>query len=143
MTDTPLPGILELTPFNAVYQADPHVVLDNLRARCPAHHDTAFGSLFLTRYADVRAVVNNRDLWRDAIRAEEGAVMQRRFLDQIPPGVPRTHISSILTLDDPDHARIRQPLAQALYARVAKVRPQVEVWSMRCSMGWQVRPRSI
>ncbi len=126
MTDTPLPGILELTPFNAVYQADPHVVLDDLRARCPAHHDTAFGSLFLTRYADVRAVVNNRNLWRDALRAEEGAVMQRRFLEQAPPGVPRTHISSILTLDDPDHARIRQPLAQALYARVAKVRPQVE-----------------
>ena len=32
----------------------------------------------------------------------------------------------ILTLDDPDHARIRQPLAQALYARVAKFRPEVE-----------------
>jgi cytochrome P450 len=29
-------------------------------------------------------------------------------------------------LDDPDHARVRQPLAQALYARVAKYRPQVE-----------------
>jgi len=29
-------------------------------------------------------------------------------------------------LDDPDHARIRQPLAQALYARAARFRPEVE-----------------
>lgn len=126
MTDKPLPSIVELTPLNPVYQSDPHVVLDDLRARCPAHHDAVSGSLLLTRYADVRAVVNNRELWRDPMRAEEGAIMQRRFLERAPEGVPRTHVTSILTLDDPDHARIRQPLAQALYARVARFRPQVE-----------------
>lgn len=126
MTDKPLPSIVELTPLNPAYQSDPHVVLDDLRARCPAHHDAVSGSLLLTRYADVRAVVNDRGLWRDPIRAEEGAIMQRRFLERAPEGVPRTHVTSILTLDDPDHARIRQPLAQALYARVAKFRPQVE-----------------
>lgn len=126
MTDKPLPSIVELTPLNPVYQSDPHVVLDDLRARCPAHHDAVSGSLLLTRYADVRAVVNNRELWRDPMRAEEGAIMQRRFLERAPEGVPRTHVTSILTLDDPDHARIRQPLAQALYARVARFRPKVE-----------------
>lgn len=126
MTDKPLPTIADLTPLNPVYQSDPHVVLDDLRARCPAHHDAMSGSLLLTRYADVRAVTNNRQLWRDPIRAEEGAIMQRRFLERAPEGVPRTHVTSILTLDDPDHARIRQPLAQALYARVAKFRPAVE-----------------
>lgn len=126
MTDKPLPSIVELTPLNPAFQSDPHAVLDDLRARCPAHRDAVSGSLLLTRYADVRAVVNNRDLWRDPIRAEEGAIMQRRFLERAPEGVPRTHVTSILTLDDPDHARIRQPLAQALYARVAKFRPQVE-----------------
>ncbi|HZK99182.1 MAG TPA: cytochrome P450 [Caulobacteraceae bacterium] len=126
MTDKPLPTMLELTPFNAVYQADPHVVLDDLRSRRPAHADPTSGSLLLTRYADVRAVVNDRDLWRDPMKAEEGAVMQRRFAERAPEGVPRTHVTSILTLDDPDHGRIRQPLAQALYARVAKFRPEME-----------------
>ena len=38
----------------------------------------------------------------------------------------RSETTSILMLDDPDHARIRQPLAQALYARVAKFSPEVE-----------------
>ncbi|HEY9219066.1 MAG TPA: cytochrome P450 [Phenylobacterium sp.] len=126
MTDTPLPSILELTPFNPAYQADPHMVLDDLRARCPALRDPTTGNLLLTRYADVRAVVNNRELWRDPARAEEGSVMQRRFIDRAPADAPRTHVSSILTLDDPDHGRIRQPLAQALYARVARFRPHVE-----------------
>jgi len=126
MTDTPLPSIVQLTPLNPAYQIDPHQVLDDLRGRCPAHRDPTSGSVLLTRYADVRAVVNDRDMWRDALKAEEGAILQRRFLEAVPEGVPRTHVTSILTLDDPDHARIRQPLAQALYARVAKFRPEME-----------------
>ena len=126
MTDTPVPSLFDLTPFNPVYQADPHTVLDDLRSRCPAHRDDKSGSLVLTRYADVRAVVNNRELWRDPMKAEEGAMLQRSLISQRPEGVPRTHVTSILTLDDPDHARIRQPLSQALYARVARFRPQLE-----------------
>jgi cytochrome P450 len=126
LIEKPLPSMLELTPLNPRYRVDPHVVLDDLRSRCPAHNDTVSGSLMLTRYADVRAVVNNRELWRDPIRGEEGGIMQRRFLENHNPDVPRTHVTSILTLDDPDHSRIRHPLAQALYARVAKSRPQVE-----------------
>lgn len=126
MTDKPLPNLFELTPLNPAYQADPHVLLDELRARCPAHHDPVSGSLVLTRYDDVRGVVSNLELWRDPERAEEGATLQRRLVERRPEGEPRTHVSSILTLDDPDHARIRQPLSQALYARVAKFRPQLE-----------------
>ena len=126
MTERPLPSILELTPFNPQFRADPHAVLDDLRARAPAHHDAASGSTLFTRYEDVRAVVNDRGLWRDPVRAEEGAVLQRRFADNADPNLPRTSTTSILMLDDPDHSRVRQPLAQALYARVAKFRPEVE-----------------
>lgn len=35
-------------------------------------------------------------------------------------------LTSILLIDDPDHARIRQPLTQAFYARAAKSKPAVE-----------------
>jgi cytochrome P450 len=126
MTERPLPSIFELTPLNEAYRVDPHPLLDDLRGRCPAHRDPASGSLVLTRYADVRAVVNNRDLWRDPVRAEDAAVLQRRFTQDLDPSLPRTSTTSILMLDDPDHARVRQPLAQALYARVAKFKPEVE-----------------
>jgi cytochrome P450 len=126
MTERPIPSIFELTPLNEAYRVDPHAMLDDLRTRCPAHKDAVSGSLVLSRYADVRAVVNNRELWRDPLRAEEGAHLSRRFAADYDPSRPRTSQTSILMLDDPDHARVRQPLAQALYARVAKFKPQVE-----------------
>ena len=126
MTDRPLPSLFELTPLNPLYREDPQVLLDDLRARCPAHRDPSSGSLVLSRYADVRGVVNDREMWRDPFLAEEGAVLQRRLIDGVDRALPRTSTTSILLLDDPDHARVRQPLAQALYARIARCRPQVE-----------------
>jgi len=126
MNDKPPPSMFDLTPMNEAFRVDPHAVLDDLRARCPVHRDSVSGSVILSRYEDVRAVVNDRAMWRDPIRAEEGAILQRGLVMDIDPNLPRTSTTSILMLDDPDHARIRQPLAQALYARVAKFRPEVE-----------------
>ena len=123
MTDRALPSLFELTPLNPVYRDDPQVLLDDLRARCPAHRDPGSGSLVLSRYADVRGVVNDREMWRDPFHAEESAVFQRSLIAGVDPTLPRTSTTSILLLDDPDHARVRQPLAQALYARVALPRP--------------------
>ncbi|MDO8362349.1 MAG: cytochrome P450, partial [Actinomycetota bacterium] len=65
-------------------------------------------------------------MWRDPLRAEEAAVFQRRLTEGAVEGMPRGETTSILMLDNPDHARIRQPLSQALYARVAKSRADVE-----------------
>jgi len=127
MTDTPLPTIMTMTPFNPEFQKDPHSVLKPLRERCPVMHDETSGSFIISKFSDVRAIATDLTLWRDPLRADPSAVMQRRFSDAVIEGVPRSETSSILTLDNPDHARVRGPLAQALYARVAKIRPQVEV----------------
>jgi cytochrome P450 len=121
-----VPLLLELTPMNEAYRNDPHAMLDVLRTHAPVRHDPMAGSVVLSRYADVRAVVNDRTLWRDPLRANEDAVLQRRFTAGVDPSLPRTSTTSILMLDDPDHGRVRQPLAQALYARVARFRPEVE-----------------
>ncbi|HZC17023.1 MAG TPA: cytochrome P450 [Caulobacteraceae bacterium] len=126
MTTDPLPGIFQLTPLNPDYRDDPHAVLDDLRARCPVHRDETSGSFILTRYNDVRPLVSDRSLWRDPIRAEQAALMSRRFVDNLEDETNRGESTSILMLDNPDHERIRQPLAQALYARVAKFRPEVD-----------------
>lgn len=125
--DKPLPNVFQLTPLDPAYRDDPHQVLADLRGRCPVHRDETAGSFILTRYNDVRPLVSDRTLWRDPRRAEPSAVFQRRFTgEEIPEDVAWSDVTSILMLDDPDHARIRQPLAQALYARVAKFRPEVE-----------------
>ncbi|MFD1189824.1 MULTISPECIES: cytochrome P450 [Phenylobacterium] len=125
MSEAELPSILQLTPLNPDYQADPHKLLDPLRAQCPVRKDPVSGSVVLSRYNDVRAIVSDRSLWRDPINAEEGAMLQRGTAN-LQTDQPRAETISILHLDDPDHARIRQPLSQALYARVAKFRGEVE-----------------
>jgi len=118
MTDAP-PHVLQLTPLNPAFRDDPHAMLDALRADHPVMRDEMAGTFFLTRYEDVRGIVTDLTLWRDPIRAEEAAVLTRRSLEP-PPGIgDGERRMSILTMDDPDHARIRNPLAQALYRRVA------------------------
>jgi cytochrome P450 len=103
------------------------VLLDKLRSECPVHRDEAAGTFVLTRYADVRGTLSDTTMWRDPARAEEAAILPRRLLDPPPPGleVHDGSSSSILLSDDPDHARIRNPLQMALYKRVAKCRPLV------------------
>ncbi|OYU71188.1 MAG: cytochrome P450 [Alphaproteobacteria bacterium PA2] len=126
MTDTPLPNIMAMTPFNPEFQKDPHSVLKPLRERCPVLRDETTGNFIISRFSDVRAIATDLTMWRDPLRAEPAALMQRRFADAVVEGVPRSESTSILMLDNPDHARVRGPLSQALYARVAKIRPQVE-----------------
>jgi hypothetical protein len=56
-------------------------------------------------------------------------VLQKRIREERVEGITADRDEErmgILLLDDPDHARIRNPLAKALYKRVARCRPQVE-----------------
>ena len=111
----PAPTLFQLTPLNPAYREDPYAMLADMRARCPVTHDAVMGSFLLTRYSDVRPIVSDLTLWRDPLRGEEDVIM-RRFGEDAAAALsgPRGESSSILTLDDPDHARIRQPLAQML-----------------------------
>jgi cytochrome P450 len=127
--DKPLPSVFDLTPLNPDFNQDPHAILDRLRAECPVRRDTIAGSFILTRYADVRGLLSDTTLWRDPERAEPDAVLQKRIRNERVEGInadPDEERKGILLLDDPDHARIRNPLAKALYKRVARCRPQVE-----------------
>jgi hypothetical protein len=127
MAETTLPRVLELTPLNPAFRDDPYAVLAGLREHSPVMRDEMAGVFFISRHEDVRGILTDLTLWRDPNKAEADAVLTRRILDQGIEGAPeREGAGSILLLDDPDHARIRAPLAQALYKRVARCRPQVE-----------------
>ncbi|HTQ14167.1 MAG TPA: cytochrome P450 [Rhizomicrobium sp.] len=124
----PLPKFMDLTPFNPAFNDDPHALLDRLRAESPVHRDTGAGTFILTRYADARGVLSDTTMWRGPERAEEGAVIARAILGQQAPGltVPQDELGrGILLMDEPDHMRIREPFARALYKRVARCKPLV------------------
>jgi hypothetical protein len=118
--------LIALTPLNPAYQHDPHEVLRPLRETCPVARDDQTGTFIVTSYTDAHRVLANRRTFRDGARAEEAAVLTRQQAAQLPAGVPRAEVVSILALDDPDHARIRRPLQRAFYARVKTCRSRVE-----------------
>ena len=124
--EAPLPSLIDLTPLSEAYRNDPYPILNDLRTRCPVQVDVERGNILFTRYADVRATVNDRSLWADPLKGNAESVSARMFAGEVDRTLPRSETTSILMLDDPDHARIRHPLAQALYARVARCRPEVE-----------------
>ena len=129
MDKDPLPGVFDLTPLNPKFSENPHAMLDRLRNECPVHRDTTAGTFFLTDYDDVRGVVSDNTMWRGPQHAEESSVIQRALANQNIPGLTAPDDErgkSILLMDNPDHARIRPPLANALYKRVTKCRPLVE-----------------
>jgi cytochrome P450 len=129
VSDAPLPNVFDLTPLNPDFNRDPHALLDRLRAECPVRRDTQAGTFIVTRYADVRGVLADTSLWRDPAKAEPEAYLSRRMTDEPIHAATENYQKpgrSILLLDDPDHARIRSPLARALYKRVARCRPLVD-----------------
>ncbi len=124
-----LPSVLDLTPLNPAFNENPHALLDRLRSECPVKRDEQAGLFLLTRYADVRGILSDTSMWRGPERAEEGAVLTRAILNQNLEGrtVPEDEEGGgILLMDEPDHMRIREPFAKALYKRVARSKPLVE-----------------
>ena len=122
MTDKPLPTGFELLEIDPAYRADPYARLAELRERCPVRLDPAFNQYVLTRYEDVKAIVNDRTLLRHPREADPNS-MFHRFIDQRPE--PNDG-ESILFMDDPDHARVRVPLTKVFYKRAGKMRGDVE-----------------
>lgn len=128
MSDEPLPTVFKTTAQDPVARANPHPRLDRLRRECPVLYDGQLGGFFLTRHEDVRAVLSDRSMLRDPERAvaEARAVkLQRRP----PPPESRDFgqpPAAMLFLDDPDHARIREPFALAFNKRVSQSGPVIQ-----------------
>lgn len=119
-----LPNGLALTALDPVYRDDPYPRLKAVQAACPVQRDPMFGTVRLMRYADVRAVLTDRSLWRDPIRAREDTpTYQRAALER---GERDAGPQSILTSDDPDHGRVRGLITPVLYKRFAASRGLVE-----------------
>jgi cytochrome P450 len=115
-------SIIGTTAIDPVARVSPHDKLKALREGCPVFRDEWAKTWLLTRYEDVRATVNDRSLWRHSDHAEEGALGRRNREDRDQEG----RVDSILSLDEPDHSRVRLPLAKAFYARINGLKPQIE-----------------
>ena len=128
MADTGSPPfrILDLTAANPAAREDPYPRLADLRAQCPLHRDEGGGAWLVGRMADARAIFADNSHVKDPDHAEPAAIAIRRRRATVPDGLafPDDQRASMLELDGEEHARVRGPLVQALYARIAAFEPQ-------------------
>lgn len=124
MSEKPLPTSFQLMGLDPQTRDDPYPLLEDLQSRCPVHKDTLSNQFILTRYDDIKSVVNDRSLWRHPSRARPDSLF-RQFANRMDERGPREG-ESILFMDDPDHARVRQPLTKAFYKRAARMRGDVD-----------------
>ena len=112
------------------FKSRSHETYAQLREREPVCRVAAgpFGTAVLvTRYADVAAMLKDPRLAKDAVNALTPAQMARQ---RCPPRMFAPLTRNMLSLDDPDHARLRR-LAQAAFTprRVEQLQGQVEAAS--------------
>jgi hypothetical protein len=113
----------ELTALDEAFRDDPYAILDRLRKRDPVHHDKELNRWFIT----------DHDLVRDALRDKEFSVDARKaaansFARRISDTGQKTGAQpSMLSLDDPDHRRLRSFVSRAFAPNAIEgMRPKVE-----------------
>lgn len=123
--ENPTPGaptsILEISAFDPEAREDPHPRMRALREEGRVLRDETVKSWLLSHYDDIRTTVNDGTFVRHPSKAEEGSIT-RMLADPDDPEGGRT---SILFMDDPDHARNRRPLMQAFYQRIKKMEAEI------------------
>lgn len=103
------------------FRADPHGMLDDLRAREPVHRDAGFDRIVVTSADRVAEVLADRTLSSDPRRARPGSFGRETYTDR------GRDTMSFLIMDDPAHARLRRLVASAFNARaVGAMRPEIE-----------------
>src|SRR3569832_1127391 len=103
---------------------DRHRQMDALRASVPCFRHEDSKTFVLTRMADVRALLTDNTQLRNPDLAEEGALV--RTFKPADMNRPGDRDSGMGFLDEPDHSRVRLPIARAIIKRVAAMRGTIE-----------------
>ncbi len=120
---SPLLG--RFNPFLPEHRRDPHATWRALRSTEPVYRSRAFGAWLMTRYEDVLHVLRDRNFTTD--RSE---VPLMRFVMRMTRGDPEFSAliaRSLLTLDGPEHARLRGLMSKAFTPRhIERLQPRLQ-----------------
>src|SRR2546430_1508334 len=105
-------------PFDPAVMADPYPYYRLMRERDPVHWNGAVRAWFLTRHADVAAMLRDERMSADRTRSER----------YVPPPAERARAGrSMLVVDPPDHTRLRNLVNKAFTPRmIEQLRPRIE-----------------
>jgi cytochrome P450 len=132
MTDISCPVDESFDPLSPGYLADPYAVLAGLpHGEQPVFFAPAIGYYVLTRYDDIAAVFRDPASYSAAIaQAPLGPITEQA--QQILRGAGHKPQPSMVSLDEPEHARLRKPAARAFsMKRVTALIPAIEATTAR------------
>lgn len=118
-TQNTAPSAMKLMPFDEEFRKDPHPRLKQLRETCPVHREPDFDRVQVSSFAEVRSMLYDLALGVDPRKASEDDPV-RQFA-RTDGGEP-----SMLFLDDPAHARLRNLVSKSFTPRQAEGwRPEI------------------
>ncbi|MEE8581352.1 MAG: cytochrome P450 [Myxococcota bacterium] len=112
-------------PFLPEHRRDPHATWRALRSEAPVYRSRVFGAWLLTRYQDVLHVLRDRNFTTD--RSEVPLMKLIARLTRSDPDFSAMIERNLLTMDGPDHTRLRGLVSQAFTPRrVEALRPRLQ-----------------
>lgn len=119
--------LFQFSELNPELRASPHALLDPQRAANPAERDTFFHAVYITAYGLGRDLLTDPAYSRnfDLANPENLVIAGVKQINRAVEAEFGPH-ATMLTLEDPDHARVRGIVAKAFLARAAKARPIIE-----------------
>jgi cytochrome P450 len=120
--------MLQYSELNPDMRADPHALFDPQRAERPVEHDGFLPAVMITSYEHGRGVLRDRELSRnfDYASPDNPVISHVLRLNAAVADEFGPH-KSMLTLDDPDHARVRGIVAEAFLKRAASAQDNIGV----------------
>ena len=112
-------------PFDAAYRRDPYAQWRVLREQAPVYRSRIFGSFVLSRYEDVLHVLRDKNFSTD--RSNTPAMRFANRLTRRDPELSAIIVRNLLTIDGPDHQRLRGLVSKAFTPRrVESLRPRLQ-----------------
>jgi cytochrome P450 len=122
--------IARFDPSDPAFIADPYPVLNALREATPAFRNPLTGQWTLTRFSDVQETLRDRRLGRGYTHLYTHEQFGRAEPDSRWASFQQHEAWSLLSLEPPDHTRIRRLVAKVFTPRaVAALRPAIEGFS--------------
>lgn len=120
--------LYEYSELNPEMRANPHALLDPQRAERPVEHDGFLPAVFITSFENGREVLRDAGLSRnfDYASPDNPVISHVLKLNAAVADEFGPH-KSMLTLDDPDHARVRGIVAEAFLKRAAAAQDNIAV----------------
>ena len=117
----PIPTGLELTALDRDFRGSPYDILADMRERAPVHRDEELRRVYVSRHADVEALLRDDELFTDPRKSNKKTLSRKRSDSESRRTLP------LELMDGPEHARLRKFVSTVFNdAAIEAFKPRVD-----------------